>query len=230
MSNNNSVNLRNVREITANSINLLTDDNLVENIYDIFSRLQQIIKAKTKTDPYSGKVSYLFEPSDINDQNIPGLKSMIDYFETNYKTKHNTYLFEDNHSIVVKKQHTNKSNHFFNDDNSITTIKKQYKQNVHHNIVQNECLTFNKINKKQTIANIFNHSDSHVFNRTNNNTHQYNHLTTTEDFHFHRNQYNNSHHNAIFQTDNFTTSKYVKNYKQVPIVINQENHFWFSRK
>ncbi len=36
MSNNNSVNLRNVRDITANSITLLTDDNLVENIYEIF--------------------------------------------------------------------------------------------------------------------------------------------------------------------------------------------------
>ncbi len=96
MSNNNSVNLRSVREITVTSINLIIHDNLVKNMYDIVMRLQQIVKAMSKTDPYSGSVSYYVEPSDISDQYVPGLKSMIDYLETNHKTQHNTYLSEDN--------------------------------------------------------------------------------------------------------------------------------------
>ena len=230
MSSNNSLNLRNTREITANSINLLTDDNLIENIFDIFMRLRQIIKAKSKTDPYSGRVSYYFDPSDISDDSVPGLKSMIDYFETNYKTKHNTFVYEDNLSLIMRKNKTNKTSNFFNDDNSMTIVRKTHKQNVHRNIIQNDTMTLNKINKTQKVANIFNHSDNHTFNRVNRNTNQFNHITHNEDHHYHRNHYTSNHHSAIYQTDNFTTSKQVRNYKQTPIVINQEMHFWHVKK
>ncbi len=100
MSSNNSLNLRNTKEITANSISILTNDDLSENIFDIFTRLRNIIKAKRTIDPHSGKVTHYFVPSDITDNNVPGLKSMTDYFETNYILKHNTNVFEDNISLL----------------------------------------------------------------------------------------------------------------------------------
>ncbi len=84
MSSNNSLNLRNTREITANGIGILTDDDLIEHIFDLVTRLRNITKANKTVGQYSGKVTHYFEPSDITDNNIPGLKSMIDYFETNF--------------------------------------------------------------------------------------------------------------------------------------------------
>ncbi len=96
MSNNNSFNLRNKREITANRISMFTDDNLIENTFDMFTRLKK--KKQKQNKPLihnSGKVRHYVEPSDITDNSVPGLKSMIDYFDTNYKLKHNTCIFED---------------------------------------------------------------------------------------------------------------------------------------
>ncbi len=49
----------------------------------MFTRLRNITKVKQQVDPYSGKVTHLFEPPDILDNNVPGLKSVIDYVETN---------------------------------------------------------------------------------------------------------------------------------------------------
>ena len=251
MSSNNTLNLRNTREITANSISILTDDNLIENIFDIFTRLRNIIKAKQTIDPYSGKVTHYFEPSDINDHNVPGLKSMIDYFETNYKLKHNTFVFEDNLSMIVKKNKTNKTNNFvnddnsmtiikknkinktnnfFNDDNSMTLIKKNYKQNVHHNILQNDTMTLNKVNKTQKVANVFNNIDNHTFSRSVRNKNEYHSINNHENHYFNKTHYSSNHHNAIYQFDNFTSSKQVKQFKQMPIYINQELNFWYVKK
>ncbi len=63
-------------------------DNLIESIFYIFTRLKTTIKEHHTVDPYSGKVTHYFEPSDISDNNASGLKATIDYFEANDKFTH----------------------------------------------------------------------------------------------------------------------------------------------
>ena len=167
MSSNNTLNLRNTREITANSISILTDDNLIENIFDIFTRLRNIIKAKQTIDPYSGKVTHYFEPSDINDHNVPGFKLMIDYFDTNYKLKHNTFVCEDNLSLIVKKNKTNKTNNLFNDDNSMTIIKKNKTNKTNNFFNDDNSMTIIKKQRIDKTNNFYNDDNSMAFIKKN---------------------------------------------------------------
>jgi hypothetical protein len=60
---------------------ILTDGDLSELIFDIFTRLENMMKAKQQVDISSAKVTYYFEAFDISEKKVPCLKSMLDYFE-----------------------------------------------------------------------------------------------------------------------------------------------------
>ena len=95
--------LLNTVDISANNISVF--DNQQEkyvNINEVYVHNSQIIEA-TKSE----NNKYEYPTEDINDHNVSGLQSMINYFNTHTGKKPNYYFYEDSTNINIKKKINN---------------------------------------------------------------------------------------------------------------------------
>ena len=75
----NSCNMTNLIDVKANNVSLI-EGNALNNIKDIF-----IDTSKVKTATLQSTNKYEFNQTEINNTNLPGLESMIDYCKTHFK-------------------------------------------------------------------------------------------------------------------------------------------------
>ena len=82
----NTVNLSGLIDITANVIKLISideNDEQITNILDLFVQFNNISTVIDVQIPIGGGLTYTLKQ--LSDQRVPGLASLIDYLETNYR-------------------------------------------------------------------------------------------------------------------------------------------------
>lgn len=203
---------KNTVDVIATSISLYdpTDNGHYTDLNDVFVNKTQVISAQPNE-------SAVFEyPDDqINNQNVSGLQSMIDYIRT-HKPKP-SFTYEDNSLTIVKKRVNASNKHFIFEDNQTLnkinkTINKTNKQYVfddsHHYTIKKN---FNKTKKQ------FFYDDNLFLNRTtnttNNNSYKHYQTVTTQD------HYNMTKHTTV---NNRTT-------RIIPTYIYQDNCFYLTK-
>ena len=128
----NSVSLTNLIDITANSVSLLrideaTDEQAVDNILDIFLSYENISIIRDRIVEIGGGLSYTLKEfvGDITDTQVAGLKSILEYLDSNYRKI-------DDESII---------------NNYYTFHKKHYIQNIDDSMIIRSYKNITKINK-----------------------------------------------------------------------------------
>ena len=92
-----SCNMTNLINVQANQISLV-QGNAINDITNIFVEKQRIKTATLQTDTHK----YEYNLSDINNTNISGLESMINYVKTHKPNLHPSITFEENNYYVKK--------------------------------------------------------------------------------------------------------------------------------
>jgi hypothetical protein len=198
-------------DLVANSISLVDDSGKPTNIRDFFVNKDEVIKA-VQVDG-----SWQYPPETINDENVSGLKSMINYIKSNTSKAKPGYSYEDN-STTIQKKKINASKKHYNFDESLTlnkvnrTInqtKKQFVFDDNSSIVIKKSI--NKSRKQLFLDDTFLYT--RVDNSTKNNTYKHYNMVNLNDSCSMIKQ------NTI---NNITT-------KIIPCYINQENTFYYSK-
>jgi hypothetical protein len=97
----NSFNMTNLINVQANAISLI-EGNELKNIKDIFIDTSKIMSATLQPNTHK----YEFNPSVINNDNLPGLEGMIDYCKTHFKdinSKSEQPIAIEEHNYYLKK-------------------------------------------------------------------------------------------------------------------------------
>ena len=157
---------KNIVDIVANSIQLYDPNGSghYTNIDDIFVKQSQVIPA---TQNASGVFD--FPPESINDYNVSGLQSMIDYINTHTRTKP-SYSYEDNSSIIIKKKiNASKKQFVYEDNQTLNKINKTINK-INKQFVFDDNSTYTmKKNLNKTTKQLF-YDDTILYNRVNNTT------------------------------------------------------------
>ena len=97
--------LLNTVDINANNISVFDNkQSKYININKVYVHDSQIIEATQNENK-----KYEYPSEDINDNNISGLHSMINYINTHTGKKPNYYFYEDNSNINIKKNDSKKN-------------------------------------------------------------------------------------------------------------------------
>ena len=148
----NSVSLTGLIDISANSISLIQlNDDLgeeeIKNIEDIFLKYKNISTVVDVTVPIGGGLSYTVKQwvEPVTDNRVPGLSSLLDYLNTNYRRIDDDSIITNNYYITKKYNNTiHKSDtHNYHKHNYVTQT------NTHQHIYKHD--TFN-YNKKQYVS------------------------------------------------------------------------------
>ena len=115
----------NIVDLVASSISLVDNTGHYNDINDIFLHQDEVITANKIGNKYE------YPAESINDENVSGLQSMINYINTHMPKPKAGYSYEDNSITLIKKKVNNSSKHFNFEDN----------------------LTLNKINPSITFPN-----------------------------------------------------------------------------
>ena len=107
--------LLNTVDINANNISVFDNkQSKYININKVYVHDSQIIEATQNENK-----KYEYPSEDINDNNISGLHSMINYINTHTGKKPNYYFYEDNSNINIKKKINNSSKRYSYDESNI---------------------------------------------------------------------------------------------------------------
>ena len=204
--------LTNTVDINANNINVFNNGlKQYQNINEIFVNNSQIIEASKNTNNV-----YEYPSEDITDENISGLKSMLDYINSHSK-KNVNYYYEDNNNIMYKKK-INKSKKTLNleDNNIYNKITNTITHIIRNwNYEDNNSMYIRKhINRSKKY---FTYDDNTTYNKVNkitkNNTYKnYNISNINENFSHSKNIINNN-----------ITRKTIPNY------IHEDNYYYFNK-
>ena len=134
MTNRNTTSLTNSIDIVANSIHLLDENNNGRNIYDLFIDASDVKIPIPKINPNDESTRYDYIESDVNNNNVAGLKGMIDYMSSNFKDisdkSNRNYIYEDNSQIIIKKHKKTTKKYLYHDEN-ILNVNKSIRRNIY---------------------------------------------------------------------------------------------------
>ena len=129
---NNRTSLTGIIDVTANSINLLKENEIVD-INDIFTSKSDISIA----EPYDvvidelGNIIQMYQfVGDIDDTKVGGLESLLNYMNENFFSKDNPAVNSHNYHRTTKKYHE--------DIHNIYNIDKSKTFNIKNNMFLNE--------------------------------------------------------------------------------------------
>jgi hypothetical protein len=199
-------------DVIANSIAIYdaTGNGHYTDLNEKFVNQSQVVSAERNQ-----RAIFEYPDDQINNLNVSGLQSMIEYIRT-HKPKP-SFTYEDNSLTIVKKRVNASKKQFLYEDNqtlnkinkTINKINKQYifEDSNHYNVKKN----FNKTTKQ------FFYDDNLILNKitntTNNNSLKHYHTITVQD-----------NHNLTKQTtiNNMTT-------KIIPTYIYQDNCYYLTK-
>ena len=125
----NQVNLTNTFNITANSIELIISDQeeQIVNILDLFLSYSNISAVVDVQIPIGGGIFYTLKEwvGDITDTKVPGLQSLIEYLQFNYRRIDDDSIINNNYTI---NNHHHK-HETFTENNTIQYNKKYHTTN-----------------------------------------------------------------------------------------------------
>ncbi len=206
-------NLFNTVEINANNISLFDDEQRkYVNINQVYVHDSQIIEALPNDN---NKFEYPIE--DINDNNISGLHSMINYINTHTRKKPNYYFYEDNFNINVKKKINKSSKKYLYDE---TNVYNKITDTITH-IIRNQTL---EDNSNIIIKKSINRSKKNYIYDDNTILNNINKTTTSKIY---------KHYSISNLNENFLSNKTIINNnitrKIIPNYIQEDNYFYFSK-
>ena len=208
----NSASLTNSIDITANSISLLDENNNGRNIYDLFIDASDVKIPIPKINPNDESTRYDYIESDVNNDNVAGLKGMINYVSSNYKSitepSNRNYIYEDNSQVIIKKNKKTTKKYLYHDEN-ILNVNKSIKRNIYNSFVNNDSFSLNKTIKKTHIHNSFHNNDNFTMNKKTTQHNSYNSFINNDSFNFQKKNIKNNTFNSFHNNDNFTMNKNV---------------------
>jgi hypothetical protein len=205
--------LLNTIDINANNISVFDNkQSKYININDVYIHNSQIIEASPNEN---NKFEYPIE--DVNDNNISGLHSMINYINSHTGKKPNYYFYEDNSIINIKKKINNSSKKYSYDESNVyNKITNTISHIMRNQIVEDNS---NIIIKKSKITSKKNYiyDDNTILNKINKitNSNIYKHYSVS-------NLQQNILSNKTIINNNITR-------KTIPNYIQEDNYFYFSK-
>ena len=204
---------KNTVDIIATSISLYdaNGNGHYTDINDVFVNQDQVIVAEPNE-----KGIFEFPDDQVNDNNVSGLQSMIEYIKTHSRQKPNI-TYEDNSLTIVKKRvNASKKSFLYEDNQTINKINKTINKINKQFVVDDSSHYTIKKNHNKIIKQYF-HDDNLVLhkinNTTNNNSFKNYHTVTLQD-----------NHNFIEQTNvNNRTTKIIPNY------IHQDHYHYLAK-
>ena len=205
--------LLNTVDINANNISVFDNkQSKYININEVYIHDSQIIEA---TPNENNKYEYPSE--DINDNNISGLHSMINYINTHTGKKPNYYFYEDNTNINIKKKINNSLKKYSFDES-----------NIYNKITK----TISHIIKNQTLED-----NSSIYIKKSTNTSKKNYIYDDKSIINKINKITNSniykHYSISNLQENILSNKTIINNnitrKTIPNFIQEDNYFYFSK-
>ena len=205
--------LLNTVDINANNISVFDNkQSKYININKVYVHDSQIIEASPNEN---NKFEYPIE--DINDDNISGLHSMINYINTHTGKKPNYYFYEDNSNINIKKQINNSSKTYSYDE---TNIYNKITNTISH-IMKNQIL---EDNSNIIIKKSINRSKKNYIYDDNTILNNINKTSTNKIY---------KHYSISNLNENFSSNKTIINNnitrKTIPNYIQEDNYFYFSK-
>ena len=205
--------LTNSVDINANNISVFDNkQSKYVNINQVYIHDSQIIEASQKENH---KFEYPIE--DINDDNISGLHSMINYINTHTGKKPNYYFYEDNSNINIKKKINNSSKKYSFDKNNIyNKITKTISHIMKNQIIEDNSNIIIKKSINRSKKNYI-YDDNTILNKINKitNSNIYKHYSVS-------NLSENILSNKTIINNNITR-------KTIPNYIQEDNYFYFSK-
>ena len=205
--------LLNTVDINANNISVFDNkQSKYININQVYVHDSQIIEASPNEN---NKFEYPIE--DINDNNISGLHSMINYINTHTGKKPNYYFYEDNSNINIKKQINNSSKKYSYDE---TNIYKKITNTISH-IMKNQII---EDNSNIIIKKSINRSKKNYIYDDNTILNKINKITNNNIY---------KHYSISNLNENFSSNKTIINNnitrKTIPNYIQEDNYFYFTK-
>jgi hypothetical protein len=206
-------NLLNTVDINANNISLFDDEQRkYVNINQVYVHESQIIEALPNEN---NKFEYPIE--EINDNNISGLHSMINYINTHRGKKPNYYFYEDNSNINIKKKINNSSKKYLYEE---TNVYNKITNTITH-IIRNQTL---EDKRNIIIKKSINRSKKNYIYDDNTILNNINKSTTNKIY---------KHYSISNLNENFLSNKTIINNnitrKIIPNYIQEDNYFYFSK-
>ena len=205
--------LTNSVDINANNISVFDNkQSKYVNINQVYIHDSQIIEASQKENH---KFEYPIE--DINDNNISGLHSMINYINTHTGKKPNYYFYEDNSNINIKKKINNSSKKYSFDENNIyNKITKTISHIMKNQIIED--------NSNIIIKKSINRSKKNYIYDDNTTLNKINKITNSNIY---------KHYSVSNLSENILSNKTIINNnitrKTIPNYIQEDNYFYFSK-
>ena len=200
-------------DITADSIRLITinDDGEeeIKNVLDLFLLYSHISTVTDVNIPIGGGLYYTLKEwvGTISDDKIPGLASLIEYLNTNFRKVNDDSIINNYYTIT----------------------------NKHENVTNNQEYTYHKnITQKNTTSKLYKITII-IINHKYITQKKYNEqIIQNNDYNYHKNITNKHYNETIIKQDNFTYSKHItkKNItnKQIQCYINIENNFTYIKQ
>ena len=185
----NSISCNNLIDITADSIRLITinDDGEeeIKNVLDLFLLYSHISTVTDVNIPIGGGLYYTLKEwvGTISDDKIPGLASLIEYLNTNFRKVNDDSIINNYYTIT----------------------------NKHENVTNNQEYTYHKnITQKKYNEQIIQNSDYNYHNHKYITQKKYNEqIIQNNDYNYHKNITNKHYNETIIKQDNFTYSKHI---------------------
>ena len=205
--------LLNTVDINANNISVFDNkQSKYININEVYIHDSQIIEA---TPNENNKYEYPSE--DINDHNISGLHSMINYINTHTGKKPNYYFYEDNTNINIKKKINNSLKKYsFDESNIYNKITKTISHIIKNQTLEDNSSIYIKKSTNTSKKNYI-YDDNSIINKINKitNSNIYKHYSIS-------NLQENILSNKTIINNNITR-------KTIPNFIQEDNYFYFSK-
>jgi len=206
----NTAYLTNSIDIVANSIHLLDENNNGRNIFDLFIDASDVKIPIPKINPNDESTRYDYIESDVNNDNVAGLKGMIDYLDSNYKSidepSNRNYIYEDNSQVIIKKNKKTTKKYLYHDEN-ILNVNKSIRKNIYNSFVNNDSFSLNKTIKKKNIYNNFQNNDTFNYQRKTIKQNTHNTFQNNDNFTMNKKTTHHNTFNTIQNNDNFTMNK-----------------------
>ena len=205
--------LLNTVDINANNISVFDNkQSKYININEVYIHDSQIIEA---TPNENNKYEYPSE--DINDNNMSGLHSMINYINTHTGKKPNYYFYEDNTNINIKKKINNSLKKYsFDESNIYNKITKTISHIIKNQTLEDNSSIYIKKSTNTSKKNYI-YDDNSIINKINKitNSNIYKHYSIS-------NLQENILSNKTIINNNITR-------KTIPNYIQEDNYFYYSK-